>query len=277
MPDPEKVQAPEKPKVDPARKLKVQIVYAYDPASGEYLGTCNALESALEPDVFHLPANSTATAPPAMQHGKAAVWNKDAQAWQQVTDLRGQTVYDTATGVAAVVGSLGDPPKALTLLKPGPGAKWTGSAWATPTSKFDKWDGAAWQPDLAAARKAKLGAIAQEENVKLADLSYGYMPAEIATWPQQYAEANAYLTALRSADAKAAAAGQSAPVTTVGSSTPLLQALAQSRGMDPADLAKKILAKAQAYHQRLATASGNVARRAAAVQAAVSYAAIDNA
>ena len=54
-------------------------IYHYHPATGEYLGEGTADESPLEPGVYLVPANATATAPPTAMTGKVRVWRGE---WQ---------------------------------------------------------------------------------------------------------------------------------------------------------------------------------------------------
>lgn len=58
------------------------LAYNYHEGTGIYLGSEEADESPLEPGIFHLPAYSTAIAPPSEQAGFVRVWNGNV--WQQV-------------------------------------------------------------------------------------------------------------------------------------------------------------------------------------------------
>jgi hypothetical protein len=79
------------------------LVYHYDAATGEYLGTTMAQESPLETGVFLVPAYATVTAPPEATTGYACVW--DGSAWGQAQDHRDEQGY--VDGVAATVTKLG--------------------------------------------------------------------------------------------------------------------------------------------------------------------------
>jgi hypothetical protein len=54
-------------------------IYHYHPTTGEYLGEGTADASPLEPGVYLIPANATATAPPTAMTGKVRVWRDE---WQ---------------------------------------------------------------------------------------------------------------------------------------------------------------------------------------------------
>ncbi|NVO13915.1 MAG: hypothetical protein HXX10_07750 [Rhodoplanes sp.] len=84
--------------------------HSFDPVTGEYRGSTPAdLDSVscqqLRALVFHEPAHSTRTAPPAAVNGSARVWG--GSAWTQVADHRGETWYQGTQAVT--ISSLGDP------------------------------------------------------------------------------------------------------------------------------------------------------------------------
>ena len=90
-------------------------VYAYDSNTKELLGTTQAQESPLEKGIVLMPANSTATEPPALGENQAAVWN--GSGWDVVADLRG-TVYYDADGKEYTQNQLGNLPEWALLEKP---------------------------------------------------------------------------------------------------------------------------------------------------------------
>jgi hypothetical protein len=155
--------------VDPARKLQTKTVYSYSPVTGEYTGTDVSRESPLEPGVFHMPANATATQPPAAPAGQIAVWANNA--WSLVVDNRGQRVYNTDTATAAgIYNNLTPIPADLTLLKPAtPQDKWNGSAWASPPGPYYAWNGSAWTLDTAAQAAGQLAAYKANAAQALSD------------------------------------------------------------------------------------------------------------
>lgn len=97
-----------------------------------------------------------------------------------------------------------------------------------------RWAGAAvvpyaWPPaSVAAAASVRIAGINTECNQRLAAVTAAYPSSEIASWDKQELEARAYM-----ADPAA--------------SVPLITTLAQSRGLTVADLAARILAKADQY------------------------------
>lgn len=89
-----------------------------------------------------LPANCTTVAPPAVPDNKAAVYDAVAGTWSLVDDYRGQTVYDTTTGLAEIVIDLGSLATRVTL--------------TAPTAAWQKWDGTAWVTDADAEKAAQV-------------------------------------------------------------------------------------------------------------------------
>ncbi len=91
-----------------------------------------------------IPANATDVAPPALAAGECAQW--DGSAWQIITDLRGQPVWDTATGEQITCDQPGSLPAGYTD-QPRPDA-------------LHSWDATAgaWVPDPALQREHALQA-----------------------------------------------------------------------------------------------------------------------
>jgi hypothetical protein len=112
----------------------VPQVATFDPVSGELLGRTSADPSPLEPDVWLIPAHSTLDNPPEPGAGLALVRREEA--WVEVEDHRGATVYHTGTGEARQWGLLGALPSDYTL--------------AAPLTEFDTWQDDHWQLDEAA-------------------------------------------------------------------------------------------------------------------------------
>lgn len=110
-------------------KHRLVTAYHYDANTGEYL------TAGEEPVPAHtgLPANSTHQVPPAVQDGFTRVFRDEA--WNQVEDHRGQTVYLKATRDALKVKELGALRDTVTLLAPG--------------GDYDQWNAStgAWEED----------------------------------------------------------------------------------------------------------------------------------
>jgi len=88
--------------------------YLFHETTREFVGEGVAWASPApeEAGVFHMPANSTATRPPAVEERQAPMWR--GSEWAIVPDLRGTTAYDTTTGAAAIVQEIGPLPASLT-------------------------------------------------------------------------------------------------------------------------------------------------------------------
>ena len=71
--------------------MNFKLAYDYDDF-GLYAGFSKAWESPLEPGVYHLPKNSTLTAPPISIAGSVQQWN--GASWASVTDNRCKTTYN---------------------------------------------------------------------------------------------------------------------------------------------------------------------------------------
>lgn len=119
-----------------------------DAVTAEYLGAQDVWVSV----GTGLPAGAYLDAPPAPEEGQAVV--RQADGWARVPDYRGVTGYDTATRQPIAITALGPLPEHCTLL--------------APSSPYDVWDGAAWQPDALAAEQAVLSAAQAEQARRIA-------------------------------------------------------------------------------------------------------------
>lgn len=68
------------------------LIYHYDKATGEYLGSTQAKESPREPGVYRIPAYATDKAPPTAGENEAPVFSVELDGWALVPNWRG-TVY----------------------------------------------------------------------------------------------------------------------------------------------------------------------------------------
>nr|WP_223962752.1 hypothetical protein [Burkholderia diffusa] len=109
--------------------------------------------------------------------------------------------------------------------------------------------------ELAAAKAAQIVTINAACSVALAALTAAYPDLEVATWPQQLADANAY-----TANSSAA--------------TPMLSAIASASGQGVAALAAGVLAKSTAYQTASGAAIGKRMALTAQVQAATTIEAV---
>lgn len=85
-----------------------------------------------------LPANSTEIPPGDIPSGQVAVFDNETAAWSFAEDYRGTTVYDTATGAARIITSLGALPG--------------NTVTVAPSGNYQKWDGTQWVEDEVAKK-----------------------------------------------------------------------------------------------------------------------------
>ena len=106
---------------------------------------------------------------------------------------------------------------------------------------FQEWLDAGNTPDPAAAqgdaKASALAAINAACEKSIAAIQASYPASEVLSWPKQEAEARSY-----AADP--------------GAATPLLDALAEARGIDKAELARRVIVKADAFAQYSGTVIG---------------------
>jgi len=197
----------------------------YDRVTRELLGPGVADPDPLTDGVWLIPAHAVAAdaAPlPPTRDGYARVLNATGDGWDYMEDHRGMTGY--VNGVAVTITDMGPLPEG-----------WSG---VEPTQP---------QASVAAAKQAQ---IRDGAEAVLAPLKAEYGPTEIASWDQQYEEANAL------------EANPDAPA-------PLVRAIAAARGMDAAALAARIRANRAAW----VAISGHVVGQRLAYQDALDAAA----
>lgn len=123
-------------------------VHGFDPVTGEFTGTYDVRVI----EGTGIPGLSTLTAPPKDKAGYACVCQKGN--WVYLKDLRGQTVYATATGQAQQIAYLGDIQQ--------------GYVSAAPATPYDVWNGKKWVTDTEAQKAAQ---VVQLEAVRTSLLS----------------------------------------------------------------------------------------------------------
>ncbi|WP_273907515.1 tail fiber assembly protein [Enterobacter bugandensis] len=126
-------------------------VFNYDVETREYLS------SSVEflPVGVGIPANSCVDAPGKIKKGFTVCRTADGQAWRDIVDHRGETVYSITTGEKVAITMPGDYPEDTTSLAP-----------ATP---YDKWDGSQWMTDLKAKHVADVAEAEQQKAALLAE------------------------------------------------------------------------------------------------------------
>ena len=202
---------------------------------------------------YLMPAGCVDVEPPEPRQGYAAKW-VDSQ-WQYLTDLRGQTAYNTETGEAITIEEIGELPAGLTLLpRPDELHDWTNGAWQLNKDKAA--EQAAQQLQTAKDEKlSEINATAQafvEQNARLAE----YPQFEQSTWPEQQRESFAW---------------EQNPET----ETPMLAIIAAKRGIDLDKLRAAALRKAKEFSILSATVAGQRQHYADLLAKAKNVAAVD--
>jgi Caudovirales tail fibre assembly protein. len=124
------------------------IVYNLRSDTNEFIGSGDAYI----PPHTGLPANSTSIAPPEDVIGKVSVFDSEKQAWSQIEDHRGETVFNTESTLPLYINELGPLPSGTTSI--------------APEGVYQKWDGEKWIKD----EKAEKAAQVQENESKKNDL-----------------------------------------------------------------------------------------------------------
>ena len=186
------------------------LVYQTD-AAGCYLYEQAAHALALQPDAYNIPAGAYIDAPPPAPAGM--IQRRTASGWETVEDHRKAALWlDHGTPY-----TFGEDHDGQTYDGLGPLPVWlcTAEPPAPPLSVAD-------------AKARALAAINAGCEQAIAAISADYPASEVLSWPKQEAEARAY-----TADP--------------GAPTPLLDALAAARSVGKAELAGRVIAKANAY------------------------------
>lgn len=179
---------------------------------------------------YLLPAGCIDVEPPELREGFAAQW-QDNQ-WHYLEDHRGHTAYSTDDGQAQLVTEVGALPEALTLMpRPDMYHTWHNGAWVmTAENKKRK------LADLKADKQQEINRAAETFIKEKAAIDQ--VPEfERATWRQQQQEALAW-----SENPEAA--------------TPMLEVIAQNRGIDLNTLRAAALRKTQAFTLLSASVAG---------------------
>lgn len=154
--------------------------YGYSKFSFEYTGEETCTESPREPGKWLIPANSTLTAPPEKEEGKAIRWT--GEAWEQIVDNRGKTIYlrEDSRIQGQMSYTLGaEVPEEYTLTAPPDAETWykfNGTEWAeyTPPVTVADYD-AAMEAHLLAERTARGYTIREPSD---------YKDSEVPRWKQ---------------------------------------------------------------------------------------------
>lgn len=119
----------------------MNLIYAYHPETGEYLGPAAANVSPREPDVLLVPAFAALSAPPVAGDRQCACYLDAAGqvpadyqngAWQGVADWRGVPLWSTASGEPVVITKPGVTPEeigATAIERADPTTAWDGTGW----------------------------------------------------------------------------------------------------------------------------------------------------
>lgn len=204
-------------------------------ADNLYIGQTTAdLDYMVRDGSYLIPAGCIDTDPPEIPEHHAARWN--GEGWDIIEDRRGQTAYRKADCEPVVIDTVGSLSDDLTL--------------TAPPSEYCDWDGEKWTENQSKKAQAEAAKTATVKAVMLAGISHNAqaivaeksgmdgLPAfEVQSWPIQAAEARAW------------AADHTA-------TTPVLDQIAQARGIDPDKLKAAALKKTVAYETLCATVVG---------------------
>lgn len=183
---------------------------------------------------YIIPGGCIDTDPPEAREGYAARWT--GTVWEYLRDLRGQTAYRTDSGEAVLIHTVGALSDGLTLEpRPSEAHEWKNGAWVENPERAAELKAQGLE-QAKAAKLAEINAAAETFVNRAAELDK--VPAfEVATWPLQAAEAQAW------------AANPEAD-------TPVLAGIAAARGLDLDKLRAAALKKSQAYAALSAAVAG---------------------
>jgi len=206
---------------------------------GWYIGQGQAeLDVVAKDGSYLMPSNGIDTELPLLHARQAARWN--APNWEYLPDYRGMAAYETTTGKQVTVSEMGDLPDTLTFVTPpelGGDTPfiWDGENWQINHEEKKQRDKARFK----VAKNHKLGVLnAQAQDIVARASGMKDTPEfEVQTWVLQAQEAQAW------------ANNPTAPC-------PILETIAQSRGVDSEILKAKALEKAKAYEMLAAYIAG---------------------
>jgi hypothetical protein len=204
-------------------------------ADNTYIGQINAeLDIYARDGSYLIPAGCIDTLPPKISAGYVARWN--GEGWDVIEDYRGKVVYRKADGVAVIIDKVGSLSDELTVI--------------APANEYCEWDGEKWienQAKKAAAAEEKLNNAKRllikrinKESQEFIDNQSGAADLpdyEVQSWSLQSKEARAW------AEDKNA-------------ETPILDKIADVRGISPIKLKEKVFEKQESYNAMLAAVIG---------------------
>ncbi|WP_165009745.1 hypothetical protein [Neisseria yangbaofengii] len=174
---------------------------------------------------YIIPGGCIDAEPPETREGHAARWA--GETWEYLPDLRGRTAYRTDSGEAVLIETVDALSDGLTLEpRPSEAHEWQNGAWKENTERAAEIKAQALEK-AKAEKLAEINRAAQEFVSRAAELDKT-PEFEVATWPLQAAEAQAWHA---SPEAE----------------TPVLAAIAAARGLDLDKLRAAALRKANAY------------------------------
>lgn len=183
---------------------------------------------------YIIPGGCIDTNPPELTEGHAARWN--GEGWDFLADHRGKIAYRKTDGTAVTISQVGSLSDDLTMI--------------APPSEYCSWDGEKWIENQAKKAEAEETKLATAKVIALSRLNQRAqaivneqsgmddLPAfEVQSWPVQATEARAW------------GENNSAP-------TPVLDQIAQARGINPDKLKAAALKKTLAYESLCGTVAG---------------------
>lgn len=189
---------------------------------------------------YIIPGGCIDTNPPELTEGHAARWN--GEGWDFLADHRGKIAYRKTDGTAVTISQVGSLSDDLTMI--------------APPSEYCSWDGEKWIENQAKKAEAEETKLATAKVIALSRLNQRAqaivneqsgmddLPAfEVQSWPVQASEARAW------------SENNSVP-------TPVLDQIAQARGINPDKLKAAALKKTLAYE----SLCGNVAGKRQAIE-----------
>lgn len=183
---------------------------------------------------YIIPGGCIDTNPPELTEGHAARWN--GEGWDFLADHRGKIAYRKTDGTAVTISQVGSLSDDLIMI--------------APPSEYCSWDGEKWIENQAKKAEAEETKLATAKVIALSRLNQRAqaivngqsgmddLPAfEVQSWPVQATEARAW------------SENNSAP-------TPVLDQIAQARGINPDKLKAAALKKTLAYESLCGTVAG---------------------